>query len=190
VLIIGIIGFGLLFLNDLNDYKYRVKWLNVLFPLGLILLIVSTVFLSVRSEYMVSYPVLRDAAGGFALMFLLLEIFTLFFAVPARESYTGCGGGRKTVKTGMYALCRHPGAIWFILLYLCLCGSFGIPLYAVFIFSGLDLALIVFEDSVVFPEIFSDYTDYQKTVPFIVPTAESVSRCARFYFMRNRKDSQ
>ena len=46
------------------------------------------------------------------------------------------------------------------------------------VFSLLDLAYAWFQDRVTFPKTFCDYEDYQKKVPFLIPTGDCI-RLAR-----------
>ena len=45
-----------------------------------------------------------------------LLFFSLFIEIPARRTYLVPGAGQELVTTGTYALCRHPGVLWFGLL--------------------------------------------------------------------------
>ena len=46
---------------------------------------------------------------------LLLLLYSLFINLPLRKTYLASGIGDKLVKTGLYALVRHPGVMWFTL---------------------------------------------------------------------------
>ena len=60
-----------------------------------------------------------------AFLFLGLLIYTLFFALPFQETYVDQTAGAKTYDKGMYALCRHPGVLWFTGFYCCLWLAWG-----------------------------------------------------------------
>ena len=42
-----------------------------------------------------------------------------FFALPFQQTYLEEAAERRAYDRGVYALCRHPGVLWFILFYLC-----------------------------------------------------------------------
>ena len=79
-----------------------------------------------------------------AILFLGLLIYTLFFALPFEETYIE-QDAHKTYDKKMYALCRHPGVLWFAGFYFCLWLSLGTkPLLAMAVwFSFLNFCYIV-----------------------------------------------
>lgn len=113
-----------------------------------------------------------------AVIFLALLIYTLFFALPFEETYVA-QDAHKTYDKKMYALCRHPGVLWFAGFYLCLWLAFGgKPLLVMAIwFSFLNFCYIVLQDQYTFLKVFSDYAEYQKRVPFLIPNGKSLKRC-------------
>ena len=114
----------------------------------------------------------------FAAAFLVLLIYTLFFALPFEETYVA-QEAHKTYDKKMYALCRHPGVLWFAGFYICLWLAFGTkPLLVMAIwFSLLNFCYVILQDLYTFPKVFSDYGDYQKRVPFLIPNGKSMKRC-------------
>ena len=113
-----------------------------------------------------------------AVLFLGLLIYTLFFALPFEETYV-VQDAHKTYDKKMYALCRHPGVLWFAGFYFCLWLAFGTkPLLVMAVwFSFLNFCYIVLQDCYTFPKVFSDYEEYQKRVPFLIPNGKSLKRC-------------
>ncbi len=111
-------------------------------------------------------------------LFFGLLIYTLFFALPFEETYI-TQDTHKTYDQKMYALCRHPGVLWFAGFYICLWLTFGTKLLLVMAiwFSLLNFCYIVLQDRYTFPKVFSDYGDYQKRVPFLIPNGKSLKRC-------------
>ena len=81
----------------------------------------------------------------------------------------------------MYALCRHPGVLWFAVAYLCLGLLLGAPKAAVFalVMTGLNIAYVLFQDCWTFPKSFVNYEEYRRTTPFLLPTPGSAVRCVR-----------
>lgn len=111
-------------------------------------------------------------------LFLLLLIYTLFFALPFHDTYNNPTCKRTVCRSGMYALCRHPGVIWFILFYLCLFLAAPSPVtgWGGSLLCISNLIYIVVQDVWSFPRTFSDYSDYRREVPFLIPTVFSIRR--------------
>jgi len=80
-------------------------------------------------------------------------------------------GPSDIVRTGTYALCRHPGFWWLVFLVLAIGGLKGFTAYFVPIFMmiSLDLLLILLQDRYTFPKVFPGYDDYKMSVPFLIP---------------------
>ena len=104
-------------------------------------------------------------------------IYTLFFALPVEASYTAPGKKRPACTTGIYALCRHPGVLWFAGLYGCLWAGGGLPLWEAALFSGLNVLLVLFEDLCVFPAVLEGYDAYRRSTPFLLPNRRSIRAC-------------
>ena len=175
----GLGAFALFFLSDHNDWKLKRRSLRLCFPLGTLLLLLGTSAGCVRGRPPL-HGGLRLAALILAAGFAALLVHTLFFALPAEASYAHPGQDRPVCVSGVYALCRHPGVLWFAGLYLCLWGGFGFPLWAAVLYTALDVLLVVFEDGWVFPARLSGYDDYRRTTPFLLPNASSL----RAFFAR------
>ena len=126
-------------------------------------------------HFVVSWP-LRVISLLLAAVAAVLEVFSLFKALPAKETYLG-GDPVDLVNTGMYALCRHPGALWLAafcpLLALGL-GSTGL-LSAGALAALLNILYVLFQDKVVFPRLIRGYAAYKKSTPFLIPTRTSIS---------------
>lgn len=97
--------------------------------------------------------------------------------MPFSETYQDAGGPPAVCDRGVYALCRHPGVLCLLGMYL-FWGLGALPAAMLLrnglIFSGLNTAYVCFQDRITFPRTFPDYPDYQKTVPFLIPTGTSI----------------
>lgn len=132
-------------------------------------------------------PELLAAAGKFffisavflaaALLFLGLLIYTLFFALPFDETYVKENHERLAYTEGVYALCRHPGVLWFAGFYFCLAGFLGSgkALGAFVVLIVWNILYIFYQDRIVFPETFSNYGAYQQTTPLSDPRPKQYS---------------
>ena len=176
--LLGLCAFALFFLSDLNDWRLARRELKLCFPLGGVLLAVGTVLEARRRTPPVS-GWLRGLCLHLAAAFLILLVYTLFFALPAEASYGRPGEKRPACTTGVYALCCHPGVLWFAGLYVCLWAAFGLPLWEAATLSGWNVLLVWFEDRCVFPAVLEGYGDYRRTTPFLLPSRRSLRACLR-----------
>lgn len=149
------------------------------FPIGSVLLVLATVGLLWKMHlFAVEWDRNCIIFLISSVVFLGLLIYTLFFALPFAETYVA-QEAHKTYDKKMYALCRHPGVLWFAGFYICLWLAFGgksLLVMAVW-FSFLNFCYIILQDCYTFPKVFSDYEDYKKRVPFLIPDGKSLKRC-------------
>jgi protein-S-isoprenylcysteine O-methyltransferase Ste14 len=173
------LAFGFFFLGDLNDVRFRVKHLRFCFPLGLLLLVIFTILSALTGPDSPLEFFGKLICGAFAVLFLLLTVYALFFALPFKEAYTAPGEKRSADTRGVYALCRHPGVLFFAPLYLLLWLSVGIAWRFAVLCILLNLMLALFEDLYVFPRILHGYAQYRHTTPFLIPNLNSIRLCLR-----------
>ena len=181
--ILGTISFILYMIYDLEQagavsHRFH-KITKYFFTVGSVFLVGVTAVALKKADIFSSQA---DGKLIFALfltaLFLALLIYTLFFALPFEETYVA-QDAHKTYDKKMYALCRHPGVLWFAGFYICLWLAFGTDLLLVMAiwFSFLNFCYIVLQDKYTFPKVFSDYGDYKKRVPFLIPSGKSLKRC-------------
>ena len=120
---------------------------------------------------------------GLALLAAIGLIYTLFFALKFDDAYKNTENKQPCVKTGVYALCRHPGVHMMILMYLCLYLAFQneTMLFMLIGFNLLNIGYVILQDIIIFPKQFVDYDKYKKIVPFLVPTIKSIRSCIRTF---------
>ena len=102
-------------------------------------------------------------------------IYSLFFALPFSGTYCAQPQSPQVCDRGVYALCRHPGVLCFLGVYVFL-GAAALPsplLAHGMVYSFLNLCYVIFQDLVTFPKTFCDYAAYRKRVPFLIPTRRS-----------------
>jgi len=181
--IFGTIAFILFMVYDLEQagavsHRFH-KMTKFFFTIASVILAAATVSLLWKSNIFVTVWTGKTVFSlVLAVLFFALLIYTLFFALPFEETYVA-QDAHKTYDKKMYALCRHPGVLWFAGFYICLWLAFGTkPLLVMAIwFSFLNFCYVVLQDHYTFPRIFSDYGDYQKRVPFLIPNGKSLKRC-------------
>lgn len=178
-------AFLLFFLYELQVVSGRFRALHICFAAGCFLLAAATAGLAAGAVMRPGAPIARLIGGGCgAVVFLALLVYTLFFALPFSATYTKAGGtqgaGKPCVcRTGVYALCRHPGVLWLAGAHLCVWLMDGTPttMTGFLLFTALNVAYVSLQDVWSFPRCFADYGDYKKEVPFLIPRPHSVRRC-------------
>lgn len=171
----GILGFLLFFLYDINGIKWQRKFLHTLFLFGCFLIGVTTVAAILQNwePSRISWE-----AAVLAVFFFGMLINTLFFALPFSDTYIKTEKTSQLCKTGVYALCRHPGVLWFIAFYVFLYFTFPSGDLAVLSITLCicNILYILFQDMWSFPKIFYDYDTYRQETPFLIPCADSVRK--------------
>ena len=182
-IVLGTISFILYMVYDLEQagvisHRFR-KITKCFFTVGSVFLVAATVMLLWKVDVLHMERGMKQIFFLIlAILFLGLLIYTLFFALPFEETYV-MQNAHKTYDKKMYALCRHPGVLWFAGFYICLWLVFGgKPLLVMAVwFSFLNFCYVILQDHYTFPRIFSDYAEYQKRVPFLIPNGKSLKRC-------------
>ena len=169
----GTFSFLLFLLGDLNDAFWHRRYLKPAFLSGAALLVTSTAGTVILDPPEAFGPLQALFLTG-ALIFAFLLVWALFFSFPPKEAYVEESRERKVYTGGMYALCRHPGILWFCFLYACLIPGAGFPPLTAFAYCLLNILLGWVEDRWIFPRLFTDYDDYKLRAPFLIPTAKSL----------------
>jgi protein-S-isoprenylcysteine O-methyltransferase Ste14 len=179
-IVIGCFAFIFFFIFDLNKIIFIHKWINICFAMGIVLLGISTIsllFNNVKGTEL--FTPVQWLAGTLAFISLLLMVYTLFLGIPFTKTYMEAKGRNTVVNTGMYALCRHPGVIWFFFFYLFLAWASGnmLLMWAAMVWTTMDIIYVYIQDRWVFSIILEDYQHYQKQVPFLIPDQTSIRNC-------------
>ena len=189
-LFLGLAAFVLYLLYDINSFTRKNPVIHSFFTVGTVFLGVATVLDLYASWKAGCFSGAGDILllAGAALAFAAM-IYCLFFALPFEETYADQDSGNRVCRTGVYALCRHPGVLCFAAMYLLL-GLGALPgrmILRGMLYSALNLAYVCFQDRVTFPRTFCDYEDYRQKVPFLIPTRNSVITAWKTLF---RADSE
>ncbi|MEG1495899.1 MAG: hypothetical protein RR219_06155 [Clostridiales bacterium] len=180
LLILGSLSFLLFFVYDINSVKKNNRLFHHFFWLGCSVILIATICLFIGDfsvEKIMSFRGVFFSILGI-IAFVLL-IYTLFFALPFDKTYVDAHSVPKVCDVKIYALCRHPGVIWFFLFYLFAAialKSINI-LWAAIIWSFLNVLYVTYQDKVTFVINFANYDEYKKTTPFLIPNKGSIKRC-------------
>lgn len=178
-IITGCLAFVFFYIFDLNKIVFIHKNINLCFAVGGIVLVASTLGILLGDYQSFDVPGwLASIFGLMALIALLLMLYSLFFALPFSKTYVATEPGRL-IDTGMWALCRHAGVLWFIFLYLFLWLASGktMIMWAGIIWTFMDVIHVYVQDRWIFPKIFPDYDHYKTEVPFLIPNQKSIKKC-------------
>lgn len=183
-ILMGSLAFLLFIIYDINSVTVNYRLLRGGFFLGCLLLAAATAGIVSASVSEMTELAGRTAIfTAFACIFLILLVYTLFFAIPFQGTYIKPDQRPEICTTGVYALSRHPGVLWFIGFYFSLWLALSGPLLlaAAILFSLLNLFYIILQDRWIFMKIFAGYGGYKKTVPFLIPNYRSLRRCVRTF---------
>jgi len=181
-LLLGCLAFAVVFIFDINKMKQIHPILNFSFLLAFVLQVWATVGILLYGGGDFCLPgYLPRLFMGLAILFLGLMAYALFVALPFSKTYMGIKSGNQVVDTGMYALCRHPGVIWFFFLYLSLWLASGtmLMLWATILWTTLDILHVYIQDRWQFPLLLRGYDVYIRKVPFLIPTRDSIKNSLR-----------
>jgi protein-S-isoprenylcysteine O-methyltransferase Ste14 len=148
----------------------------IIWTIGLATLLFSLIKMCLQSNTL-SIPVWLTGVGWFLLAISLAMItMALFVNLPFRKTYVDTGVGDKLIKTGLYALVRHPGVYWVTAFFLSLAfiSKSSLMLIAAPIFSTLNIALVIFQDRYFFVRMFKGYEQYQQETPMLIPNRRSI----------------
>lgn len=188
---LGVFAFVMFGVYDINSVKAKSKILQITFFIGVLLLSAATGLLLWKGWNTVDIVINRAVPFlAMGLFFLLLLIYTLFFALPFNETYISSLEKPKVCMKGIYGICRHPGFWCFLGMYACF--AIAIPergmIAGAAIFCILNFVYIVIQDMWTFPNCFGDYHQYKEKVPFLIPTKESLREGLQsLSFERNHK---
>jgi len=93
------------------------------------------------------------------------------------------------IKTGTYALVRHPGVIWYVLflIALLLVSRSKLFLIAAPIWIFMDILYVFVQEKFYFSRMFPGYGEYKKETPMLIPTRKSLASFWRTLGKKGRK---
>ena len=175
-LIPGILGFLAFYFFDINKIRWQYRPLNLLFPFGALLLLLSTLWCipGFPADVLLFEPRRIASLAGLLISGFAL-VYVLFFALPFESTYTG-SDSLALVDRGAYALCRHPGFWMFAAFYFFLWRYFtGNRLFAGFLlYTACNFLYVYVQDKYIFPQYIQGYEQYRHNVPFLLPTRQHI----------------
>lgn len=180
---IGCVAFILMLIFDLNKIRLDHRYLNSLFMAGILLLLFCSAAIALNDYNSQILTFWKWITGILALFSLILLIYTLFGAIPFKKTYIEYERN-NVVHTGIYALCRHPGVLWFFFFYLFLALTLEsrLMLIAALVWTFMDLVYVFIQDRWIFPITLDNYQTYKKEVPFLLPNLSSFRNCINYYW--------
>ena len=178
---VGAAGFLSVALYDLSQIRGTVRSGSVFSSIGYLAILASMIFLVATTRPAPTPPLLLFIKALLSLTFLSLLIYSVVIEIPRAQRKRGMSAEPAShepvvVDTGFYALVRHPGFLWFALLWATIVSVYHNPEVTTcgVVLVVLDLLLIAVEDLVVFPRIFPGYDEYKRRVPFLIPRLRRV----------------
>jgi len=174
---IGILGFIVIHLFDLVSMKripFGVK--PLVWTAGFAILFFSLIKMCLESNTLPLPDSMVWVGWSMLAVSVTMITFALFINLPFRKTYVEAGVGDKLIKTGLYALVRHPGVYWVALFFFSLVfiSKSQLMLIAAPIFVVLNTTLVIVQDRYFFPKMFDGYDKYQKETPMLVPNRRSL----------------
>ena len=175
-IIIGMLGFVAGFLSDWVSFKgIRVAKL-VMWGLSYGLILYALVMLCLTPDRIPVPGWLSFLGVAISGLSGLLLVYSLFVSLPAKTTYVTDDGGYELVRTGMYALVRHPGVLWlaFLLIGLVLATKSRLLLFALPVWMLLDVLWVILQEKFFFGRMFPDYDSYRRETPMVIPNRKSL----------------
>jgi protein-S-isoprenylcysteine O-methyltransferase Ste14 len=190
----GIIGIGALLLYDINSVEHNNERLESLYVVGgglLGLMYLDVIPKSLAKEGGLP-TALRIVFGVLAGVSFLLTAYSAFFVGKrtrwgTKRKNNANWWERELADRGLYAMCRHPSALFFLIMNISLIYAVNYVYYQAVIFSVAGILLAYYEDRNVFPELVRGYDEYKRSTPFILPNRESLRRCRETFGKKKTK---
>lgn len=175
---LGIFGFIIVHLFDIVSLKRVPSGAKpCVWAIGSGLLVYSLIMLCLQSNTL-PLPIWSTWLGwGLLTLSFFLLIYSLFVNLPFRKTYIASGVSDRLIKTGLYALVRHPWIHCFTLtlLALVLVSRSSLLLIAVPIWVLVNIPLVIIQDKFFFGKMFPGYNSYRRETPMLVLNRRSLN---------------
>jgi len=170
-------GFALLLMFDVLSLGKR-KYVKYIFGIsGFLMIFISSILIVLNySHFLEINNMFRIVSLLIALASLILLIYSVFIEV-GRKTYK-VKNEHSLVTSGTYALTRHPGVLWMLLLYIFGAIFFQnlLAIYAALIWTLANIIYVTIQERFIFHKIFDDYDKYRETTPMILPNFQSIEK--------------
>jgi protein-S-isoprenylcysteine O-methyltransferase Ste14 len=180
-ILLGCLAFVIAYFYDLAALK-NIAYLKQAIGLTFTSLFgVSVPMVCLRAERLLLPSWLSWLGWPLLVLAALLLTYSIFLEIPFKQTYATDGVGEKLVKTGTYALVRHPGVLWFGLLLLALIAisRSRLLLIAAPVWFLMDVLYVWIQERFYFGKMFPGYEQYKQETPMLIPTRKSIIRCAK-----------
>jgi len=178
---IGVLGFLVAYLFDVVSLRRIPRAKQSVGIVVVALIGYATLMACLKSERL-ELPIWLTWLG-WALLSVSVPLlaYSLFINLPFRKTYVVPGVGDRLIRTGTYALVRHPGVSWYALLLvsLILVSKSKLLLIASPIWLAMDILHVMIQDKFFFGKMFKDYDEYRRETPMLIPSRRSISACLR-----------
>lgn len=178
-LLLGAAAYPVLLVHDFASHNgHRLLGYSI-FTAGCAMLVVSYIMLWRSTPVWAIPDAVRVVGFVLASVFFLLMLYSLLIEIPFRRIYLDDQQGIQVIDTGTYALCRHPGVLWFglFLIFTFVAGGRPQQLAAAALWSLMDAMYAVCQERFFYPRIFGEqFERYRSHVPMVVPTTRSFRR--------------
>ncbi len=178
-LFLGCFAFLFLYIFDFLKLKNSPRLSGVFFFLGFCLLLFSSFRIAVLGNIAFLLPMgIRVFLIILAFISFIGLLCALFFVLPFQKTYIK-PEENNVVDTGLYALCRHPGVLFFAAMYLFWFLATGRTdmFFAMILWTAMDILHVYIQDKFFFSKTIKGYDRYRLTVPFLIPTRVSFKKC-------------
>lgn len=185
-ILLGIIGFAFLFAFDYFNYKNKGKLKKLFGILSVASISLGSISILLFMPKTHIHPIIKVIGGGMTTLWGFMLSYSLFFEIPFVDTYGKEKYNGNLVKSGTYALCRHPGVLWFGLLYLSIFLTTGTPyiLYGGIVWTAFDAFHVYLQEKLFFHEIFPEYKEYVRETPMLIPNRKSFQEFRKTIFKR------
>jgi len=176
--LLGVISFLIMYLYDFYTLKNKFI-LKLMFGITGFGMFIYATIMTLQSKVIYELPIIVRIVSGVAfIVFLMLLIYSLFLELPFVKTYGKCNHKHELVDTGTYALCRHPGVIWFGFMFLFMFLTTGIKILVIagLVWTICDIIYVFYQEKYIFKKLFPNYTDYIKSTPMLIPNKKSIKK--------------
>lgn len=173
--LLGILGYLLFFAYDYNEVKKIGRYLKMFFAIGMVLQISATIGMVIENLENTDNLIL---GGTISVIGLSMLIYSLFLAIPFKDTYIDEHQYTKVKDDGIYALSRHPGVLFYAIFYLGLAilQPSAITIVTYLIWTVMNIIYVAIQDIWVFPKTLYAYDMYKDNTPFLLPNIKSLRK--------------